>query len=249
VRILYNNYVSSAATLSASNQNPLYAFANLYDTRLSKAFRTLAPMTTETITAEVTAAPVYCVLAGHNVSSSATIYVEADNSSSFGSTAAFSTTMSWAEGSMYAYFASTTRTHWRVRVVGQSTDTDYLEIGHWRLSTFIEMPGMKPDQTIKDETTAMVDISNSGQAYGRAGYDYRNPTITFPYLSNTERDAIRAMWATVHNYVPVYVILWPGSTSEERPLYSIINQAGIEWKRTDDRNYRWTTSLQFREVY
>jgi hypothetical protein len=111
------------------------------------------------------------------------------------------------------------------------------------------MPGMKPDQTIKDETTARVDISASGQAYGDSGYDYRNPTFNFPYLSNTERTNIRTMWAAVHNYIPVYVIIWPGSTTEEKPIYGVINQNAIEWKRTDDQTYRWATSLQIRETY
>ena len=111
------------------------------------------------------------------------------------------------------------------------------------------MPGMKPDQTIKDETTAKVDISHSGQAYGDSGYDFRNPTINFPYLSNTERENIRTMWKAVHNYIPVYTILWPGSTTEEKPIYGIINQNSFEWKRTDDRNYRWATSIQLRETY
>lgn len=249
MRILYGNFLSSLSTLASQSEDPLYPLTNLYDTRLSRTYRSLTPTATEYVRATVTAAPCYVVITGHNVSSSATVYVEASTESAFTSTGKFSTTIPWSSGVMYTYFASTSKPYWQIKINNISTALSYLEISHLRFSTYIEMPGMKPDQSIKDETTAKVDISESGQAYGNSGYDFRSPSINFPYLSNTERENIRTMWAAVHNYIPVHVLFWPNSTSEEKPLYGIINQNAIDWKRSDDRSYRWTTSINFREVF
>lgn len=248
MRIIYDNYISTDTTIEPYSEDGNYLVSNIYDTRLSRVYRTDGVASTEYIIFEQTCAANYMVVVNHNVSSSATIYVEACSSSGFG--ACFSTTMPWNEDSMYAYVTpSTSNAFWRLRIVGNSTTQAYIEIGYMFLSTYIEMPGMKPDQAITDETTARVTYSDGGQAYGDDGYNYRAPKFNFPYLTNDQRLAVRDMWETVKTYKPVYVIIWPGSTSEEAPMYCNIEQKNIEWKRTDDVNYRWATSIQFREIF
>jgi hypothetical protein len=42
--------------------------------------------------------------------------------------------------------------------------------------------------------------------------------------------------------------VWEAST-EETPIYYILDQTNLTFKRTDDVNYRYATSIQIREVF
>jgi hypothetical protein len=111
------------------------------------------------------------------------------------------------------------------------------------------MPGMRPDQSIADETTSKVSITPSGQVYADDGYIFRSGTINFPYITQAQRDSLRDMYAIVKDHTPVIMIIWPSNTAEETPIYALENQNNLKFTRTDDVNYRWATTLNFREVF
>jgi hypothetical protein len=250
MRLLWNNYISSATTLDTQSEDANYVVTNIYDTRLSKEYRTDGLVSTESITVEYTGVPEYVSLVNHNVSSSATIYLDGGSSSGM-STTTFSETLTWSSYTLVSTIASTVSCdYFRVRVTGLSTATqDYVSLGYLFLGEYLEMPGMKPTQTIKDIVNSRVTISQSGQAYGDNSYKYRNPLFEFPYLTQTQRDEMRTMFNAVKNYLPVILIIWPSNTTEETPIYSIIDQASLDFERTDDVNYRWKTRMQFREIF
>jgi hypothetical protein len=250
MRILWNNLIDDGSSYTAYSEDADYPVLNVADSRASRTYHTSGVASTEYIIVRETStiAPTYCALVNHNVSSSASIYVEASSSSGFGG--AFSTTIPWSSYTMLTSWTSTGKEWWRVRVVGHSTLTAYMQIGVMYLGTYLQLPGMKPDQTISDETTAKVTIGDGGQAYGDDGYSYRAPKINFPYITSTNRTEMRTMWAGVKNYKPIVLDIWESTdSSEETPIYCVIDQRELEFKRTDDVNYRWTTSLQFREVF
>jgi hypothetical protein len=191
-------------------------------------------------------APTYAALIDHNVSSSATIYIEASSSSGFGG--AFSTTIPWSSYTALVQFVSTAKDYWRFRIDGNSTSNSNLAIGYVYLGTYLQMPDMSPDQEINNITTAKGSVSDSGQLYGDDGYNYRQFKVNFPYLTNAERNDISTAWNTVKNYKPLLLDIWHNST-EERVMYCFINQDTMSFQRTDDRIMRWKTSIIFREVF
>ena len=248
MRALYNSLISSESSYTAYSEDIQYPATNIADTRLSRVYHSDGVDSTEYIivNAGSTIAPTYAALLNHNVSSSATIYVEASSSSGF--TGAFSTTLAWSSHCMLGYFASTAKEWWRLRVVGTSTDDGYMSIGRFDLGTYLQLPGMKPDQEFLYETTAKISISDGGQAYGDDGYNFRQFKINFPYITSTNRDAMLTMWNEVKNYQPFVLHVWENST-EETPIYCVIDQSNMTFKRTDDVNYRYATSIQIREVF
>ena len=248
MRALYNSLISSESSYTAYSEDVQYPATNVADTRLSRVYRSNGIASTEYIIAHETStiAPTYAAILNHNVSSSAAIYVEASSSSGF--TGCFSTTLTWRDGCMLGYFTSTMKEWWRVRVVGTSTSDGYLQIGRFDLGTYLQLPGMKPDQEFLYETTAKISISDGGQAYGDDGYNFRQFKINFPYITSTNRNDMLTMWGVVKNYQPFVLHVWEAST-EETPIYCILDQTNLTFKRTDDVNYRYATSIQIREVF
>ena len=250
MRLCYNNEIDESTAIAAYSEDSSYPVSNIVDSRASRVYRSTVVQATEFIDIAETITPTYVCLINHNVTSSATIYLEGSTGfSTWTSTAVFSTTLDWSSYTILQYITSTVAYEaWRLRVVGNSTDLSYTQIGVLSLGTYFQMPAMKPDQTITKEVTSRITIGDSGQAYGDDGYSYRSPKINLPYISSQERVDLSTVFEAVKNYKPVILDIWEAD-DEELPMYCVIDQNSLEFKRTNDRNYRWGTSLQFREVF
>ena len=110
------------------------------------------------------------------------------------------------------------------------------------------MPGMRLDQTLelKDEST--ISISSSGQSYGNLGYTYRNPQFTFPFLSHDQRDQLNTMWNNNKQVKPLICLIWANDLNIESPMYCIIDQKSMQFKRNGE-SIPWSTKLKLREVF
>jgi hypothetical protein len=252
MRILWQNFLDSGSSWTAYSEDGNYPVSNLYDTRLSRVYRTNGLASTEYIQAgeSTVCAPTYVALVNHNISSSATITLTAGTSSGM-STLTYTQTLTWSSYTLVSTITSTlTANYFRLKIAGLSTLTQsYVSIGYLYLGTYLEMPGVKPDQTVKDETMAKVTISDGGQAYGDDNYSYRAPMVNFPGLTSTQRADIRTMFAYVKNFRPIMAILWPSNQTEEKVIYGILDQKNLEWKKTGDIGLPWSLSLQIREIY
>lgn len=251
MRILWSNYLSSGSSWTSQSEDANYPMSNLYDIRLTRQYRTDGLLSTEYIQAgEAGIIPQYFAMINHNVSSSATIVLDGASSSGM-STLTWTQTLTWSSYTLVSTITSTVSCdYFRLKISGLSTTTQsYISIGYLYLGNYLEMPGMRPDQSIADETTSRVSVSDGGQVYADDGYNFRAGKINFPYLTQTQRDDIRTMFATVKNYQPVIMLIWPSNVSEEKPIYCLFDQKKLEFERTDDVNMRWATSLNFREVF
>lgn len=248
MKLLWNNYATSSATYVGTTENVNYPIANLYEEQLSKVYRSVFVSTTEEIILQQSCAPTHVSIFNHNVSSSATIYVEAASSSGF--TGAFSTTMDWAEYYMVTdEFVSTSKEFWRVRIEGNSTALSYAQSGYLFVGDSLDMPYMKRDQEITKKVVSNVVISHGGQVYGDEMYSYRNPVVNFPLVTSTWREQVQDVFDDRKNYGSMILMIWPDSLETESPMYCVFDQKELKWKRTTDRNHKWETTIKFREVF
>jgi hypothetical protein len=246
MQILYDNKADTA-TLSRSTENSSYPVENIADPRVSRVFRTVnASGQYIKLSTRITASRV--AIAGHNLTSGCTIKLQGNDTDSW-ATPALDETLTHADGIIIGKFAEATYNYWRLYVDCTDGSISYVQIGRLYLGTFLQLPDMAMDQVITDDTTSTVDISAGGQVYGDEGYVYRNPTVNFPAISDAERADIRAMWAVVQNVKPVFVSVWANREDKESPMYAILNQTAIEFKRTDYPLYPFSTTLKFREVF
>lgn len=246
MRILYDNKFLGA-TLVPYTENPDYPSANMQDTRLSRVYRTLG-LIDENIVITGTIAASYVAILGHNLSESATIKLQGNATNSWGSPS-FETILTWNSEAIVKFFTEATYAYWRIYINDPSNTHGYIEIALCFLGTYLQMPGMKPDQAIPLSTTSENDISSSGQNFGDEGYEYREATINFPFLTDTQRKNIITMFRLVKNVTPVIMLIWDSDLTFESPIYCVIDQKKLDFKRSGSINLPWATSLQIREVF
>lgn len=250
MRIYWNNFLDSESSVTAYSELASYPATNVLDTRVSRVYHSTIVNSTEILRFSETINATFGAIIGHNISSSATIYFEGSSSfSTWATVATFSTTVPWSSGILLLPFVSSSFAYWQVRIVNNSTALSYTQIGCVNIGTWLQLPGMKPDQTINRNTSAKITIGESGQAYGDDGFNYSEFKINFPYITIDKRDEIQTMFDNVKNYKPVVVQIWETFSSYEKPLYCILDQTNLEWKRTNDFYKPWSVSLNFREVF
>ena len=247
----WNNYLDSGSSISVYSENASYPATNVLDTRVSRRYRSDAVNSTELIVFKETINATFGALVGHNISSSAVIYFEgsSDAYSTWTSTGSFSTTIPWSSGIICGTFTSSSYPYWRVRVVGNSTTSSYTEIGCVMIGTWLQMPAMKPDQSIFYHSESKLTIGESGQAYGDSNYVYREFKVNFPYISTSLKSNMITMFSSLHNYTPFVLRMWDSDLSAENTMYCVINQNSMEFKRSDDIIKPWSASFVIREVF
>jgi hypothetical protein len=149
---------------------------------------------------------------------------------------------------MTAEFTEATYSYWRI-YFHETVTLTYFQIGSIYLGTYLQLPGMKIDQTLPVITTSTASESDSGQSYGDLGYDYRNPVINYPYITQTQRAAMLTMWAEVKNVKPIVAVIWANSQATEAPLYCRIDQQELSFKRTENTLYPWSVMIKYKEVF
>jgi hypothetical protein len=234
------------ATIDYSTESPNYPVTNLQDTRLSRKFRT-TDITDEYVKVSTRLTASRVAIMGHNFPAATVIKIQG-NDTDVWTAPSLDETLTWSEGIIIGTFTECTYSYWRITFTVASGVT-YFEIGSMFLGTFLQLPGMKPDQSIDDETTSVSVESASGQTYGDIGYDYRAPVVNFPYMTEAQRTGIRAMWADVRNVKPIIIVIWATRTDIETPIYCKINQNKITFKRTGSPTVPWSTTIAFKEVF
>ena len=162
MEILYDNHVFDS-TISASSENPFYTFDDaLNDNALARVGRT-AGDTSQWILFDATAAVSvdFFYIQSHNITSGATIKIQANASDSWGSPS-IDQTVTWSSGYMlYEWGSTQSYRYWRFSVSDASNTDDYIELSYVFLGQALSMPGMELSQDFGRNTTSTATFSNS----------------------------------------------------------------------------------------
>jgi hypothetical protein len=219
---------------------------NLFDSHLSTWFKTrTAEDEWVLIPGPITAS--YFALLNHNLTSSAVIKIQG-NDSNVWTSPSLDLTLTYADYIMIESFTEATYSYWRISLTDPDNPDGFIRLGGAYLGDFIQMPGMKIDQQINDETTTKSDYSTSRQLYADIGIDFKDFTVNFPYITKSQRDSIRTMWSTVGLHSPVIVLIWENYLTMQLPLYCHMVDS-IKWKRNENFNFPWGTAIRFAEVF
>lgn len=241
---LFDNKILTA-TLSRSSENPGFPIANVQDTKILKAFRTLTA-SNEWIKISTSITASRFAIMGHNLSPAAVIKLQGNNTDVWTSPA-FEETITWKEGIILHKFTEATYNYWRLLIT--DSGRSYIAIGELYIGTFLQEPNLKPDAQIDDETTADGEVSVSGQLYGDDGYDFRAFTINYAPITDAMRANMRAWWQKCRNNRPFIMVLFANREDIEKPVYCFTNQKSIQWKRTGNEKFPWSTSIKYQECY
>ena len=246
MRILWNNLIDSAV-LSCFSENPNYPLSNVKEMQLSSRFQTVGNDGEYIVMDCTVAVPVSrFAIIGHNLSASATITLQG-NSTNTWSAPAFSQTVARKSWAIIHRFTEASYRYWRVVIT--DTGVSSIRISRLFLGTFLQLPGMKKDQEFNFEVTDEAQISETGQVFPVSGYSFKNQKINFPYLTNEERLQIEEMFEAVRNTKPVLLAVWDDREDIEPPVYCIINQKKLSFKRNEDsESFPWGTGIEIREA-
>jgi hypothetical protein len=250
MQILYNNWVSSATTITPLTEDPNYLFEDAWqDTRLTRYARTVDD-DDQTFIIDLGAARAvdYCAILGHNFTSGATIKIQG-NASDVWTAPSVDITLTYTANNIYYAFSSTqTYRYWRLTVDDASNPDTYLQISKLWLSSYLQLPYMAKSQKIPTASTSTAQESISGQSYGDKKLIYRYGNITFPYVTDADKIKIDALFNVVDKTDPIMTVIWEDDLTEYPPIYSRLT-SDLEWQRVDNVGRIWSVQISFKEIF
>lgn len=182
MRIAYTNLLDdlAASAMTALTENSLFPLTNVQDQRLSTVFRSTA-CTSQTIILDLgaTTATTIVALLGHNLSTSATVTVDAAATNSWPGATVCSVT--YNAGAMLTFYASTGYRWWRLSINDASNADGYLQIGRVWLGTYMTVD---PSSLLSFKVTRLrsdnVWHGKGRQKFASPGSGWRRFELAFP---------------------------------------------------------------------
>ena len=235
--IAYDNKYSTA-TLTATNENPVYPIENTQDIRLSRLFKTIADSSVITVNlgSELPVSAVF--IANHDILTGAAITIKGHTTSDF-TTPDYSSTITWREGMMYKLITGTAKQFWQISI----TNSANFKIGSLFLGTYATVTNTFShvlSEAVNDTTKVFTSLS--GQTYTDVGYQYKTYDLNFPYFQIADKTAMNTIMTAVRKR-PVYIMLDESGVTEFEPLYCTIDD--LTYSRVYDDFY--TTSIKLTE--
>lgn len=236
--IAYDNKYSTA-TLSATNENPVYPIENTQDIRLSRLFKTIAD--TSVITVNLgSSLPVSAVfIANHDILVGATITIKGHTTADF-TTPDYSSTITWRAGMMYKLITGYSKQFWQISI----TNGANFKIGGLFFGTYATVTNTFShvlSEAVNDTTKVFTSLS--GQTYTDVGYQYKTYDLNFPKIQVADKTALNAIMTAVRKR-PVYIMLDQSGVTEFEPLYCTIDDLTYSRVYTDF----YTTSMKLTEA-
>lgn len=242
---MFDNKILTA-TLSRSSENPGYPIANVQDTKILRAFRTLSA-SGEWIKISTTITASRFAILGHNLSSAVVITLQGNNTDVW-TAPSFEETIAWKDGIILHKFTEATYNYWRLVIT--DSGRSYISIGELYIGAYLQCPNIKPDAIVDDESTAEGDVSSAGQLYGDEGYELRNFTINYSPFTDQQRADFREWWLTCRSVKPFIMTVWSDREDIEVPVYCFCNQKSIPWKRSGKEKFPWEgPAIKYKECY
>ncbi len=158
---------------------------------------------------------------GHNLTSGATVTVEANSSDSW-TTPAYTATITWNERVLVKFLDQTYR-WWRITFADAANPDGYIEIGRICAGEYVE-----PDVNVTEEVSKrVVDPSTRRESEGRQVYtveknEYRVYGVRFTGISRTQQSQLETMFRSVKTIRPLVFALDPDNYPADETIYCII---------------------------
>ena len=251
---IYGDNVIDDSTLTASSTKAGYSLDNLKIAQLRRRFSFDGNSGDIVITFDNIESVKHCIIDISNMSSSATVTLQA-NASDVWTSPSYTHAMTYAES---CFYLDLSQTYKYFRLVIEDTTKTTVEFGYISIGdSYTQMPPIDPNAEIFYNTTAVNTMSIGGQVYGDDGFEYMDTTFNFPMIEETAttfngvtiatRKQIKDLYNKLRNVTPIWVFLWPSSLSEFPPVFCIFNQEKISFKKKEEGKV-YSSALALREV-
>ena len=201
MRIAYDNLLDDG-TLTESSQNTAYPAENVQDQRLAKPWRTLV-LTAVTCIVNLGSAKAIDTIAiiGHNLTTSATITVNANAADSWGSPS-YTTSLTALDNMVLKYLTTAqTYQYWRFNLDDSTNTNAYLSIGRLWLGAKLDIdPASTNSFRVSKRRSDTVTYGRGRQKFATPGSGWRSFSFNFRRTSGSMLTAIQTMYDTVGNH-------------------------------------------------
>lgn len=246
MKVLYSP-ASDGATLTASTANTNFPVNNVISVYTSEYWRSTAA-TSQYIGLDFgTATPVSAIGIISNLTSSATITIYGSATGAFGGEEVLVHTVTAVSvPTIFETFTSVSYRYYRVNM--SDATLSYIQVGRLALGAYWDAPDIRPNPKLGYDESTITDLSIGGQSYGVAGYQFREYDVSFPKVTQAEKENFRAFFAAVKNYIPFFVNIWDcAAYTLDTPVYAKIDQRGFIFSWNSANIY--STGLKLREVF
>ena len=220
-RFLYT-FKFDTATISSSSEVSGLPDDNVVDDFVAKVWRTTAD-TGQWIKFDLGSALkiTQVSLFGHNLTSGATITLQANSSDSWGAPA-YSQAMTWDDKVIIKFIDQTYR-WWRITFEDGSNPDTYIEVGRICAGEYIE-----PDVNVNQEVQKkIIDPSTRTETEGRQGYtiekpEYRVFSVYFSDIDRTQQDQLETLFRAVKTINPLVFALDPDNHPADDTIYCMV---------------------------
>jgi hypothetical protein len=201
MRILYHNIVNSlqASSFSAYTEITNYEVSQLQDDILSHYWKTDSTSSQDIIfnLSTVTENVNTVAIIGHNIASTATVTISANDTNSWGSPATSETISNNANMMLYFFSTEQDYNYWKLSITGQGD----IEIGKIALGTYMTIePSSLLDFKVIKKDGSIVTYGKNRQKLAVTGQIWRRIELSLPSTDYTMIKKIEDMYNEVGNY-------------------------------------------------
>lgn len=232
MRFLWNNLLDDEDNvLTSSSDTANYEQEKVIDPRLAATWRTTSD-TTEWIVFDAGMGNTFtvdsCIVAGHNLTSGATIKFQMHTADSWG-TPDLDETLTWRDGTILKYFTQTSKRYIRFYFDDGSNTDEFISIGRLSAGEYLQItPSSIGKFKISNKRTDKVKDSISNQMYSDIGYGYREFDYKFPSTQYDMIDSLRTVWDTVGSHKPFFFSNFDTRYTEIEPAYVRISSRSFD---------------------
>lgn len=236
MRLMLNN-LADDATLTATGAHANYPATNIQHPHLSRYCR--SDGTSLVIVFDLGSAQdiTTFILAGHNISDSATVTLEANSSDSWVG-APFSETITDNYKVICEYFTEITYRYVRLSISDASNPDGYVKLGRVYIGEYLQMPYMDKIFDLPRKTNTQIKVSSGRQSFSNIGEEWIEFQCTLVGISAKKRASMETELITaMQNGAPVLLAVWEESFDTQPCLYGVISKDSYDPKPAGDGTY------------
>lgn len=248
MRIAYTNRIAAGSVPTTLTEDLLYPEENLHNQRLAKRWRS-TDASAQTVVCNLASAQAVNTIAilGHNISSSATLTIEAHTSDSWGAPS-YTTSLTYNAAAILKFLdASQTYQYWRYTIDDSTNSDGYVEVGMLWLGTYLTIDPSSLDAfTVTKRRSDQSIYGRDRQKFATEGVGWRQFDLSFPRTGGTALTDVLTMIDTVGLHSSVIFCNFDSLRTYElvEPVYcSIVGEVPF----SHARNMHFTWALQLEE--
>ncbi len=229
--ILKANETLFDAALSANSENINYPLTNLFDSRLSRYYRTDTGTTTATIVFDAGAAVTVnsISLAGHNISSGVTTLDFEGNATDSWGAPSVSETLTYSAGVINKDFTGGSFRYWRLNIIDAGNTDTFIKLGRAYGSNAYSTPVISWEVSHSYQSDTEKNRNPVGVTYGDIRIKSNLISVKWPkILTATDKPALITAFDQVDISKPLFVT-FDDSVSLLGTLYVTIDTNGLHF--------------------